>query len=121
MLTASAAPIQRTPFYLESRGTPLFAWLHQGEPTSARRPGVLLCPPLGHEQVHAHRALRHLADALAGAGFAVLRFDYHGTGDSAGADADPDRCATWLENIADARAWMQTRLGCRRISLVGVR
>jgi pimeloyl-ACP methyl ester carboxylesterase len=51
----------------------------------------------------------------------VLRCDYHGTGDSAGTDEDPDRYATWLANLRDAQAWMREQLGCRHITLVGLR
>jgi alpha-beta hydrolase superfamily lysophospholipase len=113
--------VGRTPFYLESQGGPLFAWLHLPEAAAPSGHGVVVCPPVGHEQVHAHRGLRHLADALAGAGFPVLRFDLHGTGDSAGADEDPDRLATWLANVRDARGWLEQELGCTRVSLVGLR
>src|SRR5947209_7243554 len=101
-----AGTVRRTPFYFESQGQSLFAWLHCPEQALHASHGVVLCPPIGHEQVHAHRSLRHLADALAEMGFAVLRFDYHGTGDSAGSDEDPDRVATWLANVRDAHRWL---------------
>ncbi len=113
--------VRRTPFYLESQGQGLFAWLHRGEHAPPAHHGVILCPPLGYEQVHSHRGLRHLADALAQAGFLALRFDYHGTGDSAGTDEDPERYAVWLANVRDAHSWLQRQPGCRGISLVGLR
>ena len=102
----------RTPFYFESQGDRLFAWLHRLESASRRDHGVILCPPIGHEQIHAHRSLRHLADAVAAAGFPVVRFDYHGTGDSGGSAEEADGVATWLANIRDASDWLeqQTRL-----------
>jgi alpha-beta hydrolase superfamily lysophospholipase len=112
--------VTRTPFYLESRQQWLFAWLHRREHACSDH-GVILCPPLGHEQIHAHRSLRHLADEAAQAGFAVLRLDYHGSGDSAGTEEEPDRHATWLANLRDAQAWMREQLGCRRLTLVGLR
>jgi alpha-beta hydrolase superfamily lysophospholipase len=115
------ARVRRTPFYFESQGQSLFAWLHHAEPRPPAGHGVLICPPVGHEQVHAHRSLRHLAEGLAGAGFSVLRFDYHGTGDSGGTDEDPDLVATWLANIRDARQWLAQHVGCRRVSLIGLR
>ncbi len=117
---AAGAGVRRTPFYLESQRQPLFAWLHQPEHARCDH-GVVLCPPLGHEQIHAHRSLRHLADAAARAGFPVLRFDYHGSGDSPGTEQEPDRVGTWLANVRDALAWMRERLGCRRLTLVGLR
>lgn len=45
---------------------------------------VLLCPPMLHEQVRSHRLWALLADALAGQGISVLRFDYAGSGDAEG-------------------------------------
>jgi len=116
-----AEGVTRTPFYLESRGQKLFAWLHYRGHAPHANHGVMICPPIGHEQVHAHRSLRHLADALAAGGFSVLRFDYHGTGDSAGSEEDPDRVAVWLANIRDAHDWLRQQLGCQRVSSIGLR
>ncbi|MBN8421669.1 MAG: alpha/beta fold hydrolase [Verrucomicrobia bacterium] len=110
----------RSAFYFESGGRSLFAWLHQPADAGADH-GVLICPPLGHEQVHSHRTLRHLAEKLAAQGFAVMRFDYHATGDSDGAEGDPQRLATWKANVSDAVDWMRCEGGCRKISLVGLR
>ncbi len=125
LATASAVlpsdgDVARTAFYLESQGASFFNWLHQ--PTGpCLNHGVLLCPPLGHEMVHSHRTLRHLANQLAAAGFTVLRLDYHGTGDSAGCDHDPQRIPTWLTNVRDAVAWLRQAGGCGNISLIGLR
>ncbi len=76
---------------------------------------------MGHEQIHSHRSLRHLAEKIAKEQLTVLRFDYHGTGDSPGTDEDPDRIATWQKNIQDAILWMRGELGCNRITLIGLR
>lgn len=110
----------RSAFYFESGGRSLFAWLHQTAGAVTDH-GVLICPPLGHEQVHSHRALRHLADRLAAQGFAVMRLDYHGTGDSDGTEYDPQLLATWQTNVSDAVEWLRGTAGCRKISLVGLR
>lgn len=98
----------------------MFAWWHRPAERLFTH-GILICPPIGHEQVHTHRALRHLAESLAASGFAVLRLDYHGTGDSDGGDRDPQRCATWQTNIHDATAWMREQGGCSSVSLIGLR
>jgi alpha-beta hydrolase superfamily lysophospholipase len=118
---AASARVRRTPLYFESQGEWLFGWIHEGESSSRCQHGVIICAPLGYEQIHAHRSLRHLADALAEAGFPVMRFDYHGTGDSAGVDEDADRHATWLANLRSAINWMRGELGCAEISVVGIR
>src|SRR5437870_2393270 len=76
--------VSRRALYLTSQGKPLFAWLHQGP--QRRNHGVLLCAPAGHEQIHTHRTLRHLADRLADAGFDAVRCDFHDSGDSADLD-----------------------------------
>jgi pimeloyl-ACP methyl ester carboxylesterase len=113
--------VTRTAFYLESEGQPLFAWLHRRQTSLHANHGVLLCPPLGHEQVHSHRSWRQLAEALAAAGFPVLRPDYHGTGDSAGMAEDADCYSVWLANLRDAKLWMQKELGCAKVSMIGLR
>ena len=116
----SVDQVERTAFYLESGGQSLFAWLHVVAGAVAEH-GVLICAPLGHEQVHSHRTLRYLADRLAAQGFAVMRFDYHGTGDSDGTEYDPQRLATWQTNVNDAVEWLRGSAGCQKISLVGLR
>lgn len=123
-LAASRAPsakVVRSAFYLTSRSEPLAAWLHVAADRAALDHGVVICPSIGFEQLHANRSLRHLADGIAAQGIPTLRFDWHGTGDSAGSDADPSRRATWQANVRDAIAWLRNSLGCRRVSLVGQR
>ncbi len=117
----NSASVRRDAFYLPSQGQSLFAWLHTPANQPALDHGVIICSPLGYEQVHAHRSLRHLADSLADHGIPALRFDWHGTGDSAGIDEDTNRCATWQANLRDAVDWMRHELGCRQISIVGFR
>jgi alpha-beta hydrolase superfamily lysophospholipase len=117
----SSSVVERQAFYLTSQGHPLFAWLHTRQAGSNVDHGVVICPPIGHEQLHAHRTLRHLADALARQGTPTLRFDWHGTGDSAGQDEDPSRLATWQANVRDTVEWMRQELGCRHVSVIGMR
>jgi pimeloyl-ACP methyl ester carboxylesterase len=96
-VTNLATPVDaETPLYFGPLGE-LFG-LYHCEGTPARK-AVLLCPSLGQEQIRCHRLYRQLARALAAEGMAVLRFDYYGCGDSAGASAQVD----WLRCLADTR------------------
>ena len=101
-------------------GGHLFGWLHEPE-TDALDIAVLVCGAIGIEYVNAHRALRHLADSLAGRGCFALRFDYAGAGDSAQDETDPDRVAQWISSIAAAAHELRARSGCARIAAVGLR
>ncbi|WDS36911.1 alpha/beta fold hydrolase [Pseudoxanthomonas sp.] len=82
--------------------------------------GVLLCPPLGQDLIRCHRLYRQLAHALAGIGVDVLRFDYYGTGDSAGASEEVEwsRC---LADVATAAERLRSRSGCQHIIGFGTR
>ena len=98
---------------------PLFGWLHVPVDRQVRG-GVLLCPTVGMEAVSAHNAYRRLADRLSEAGFAALRVDYEGTGDSSGQQGDPGRLATWLQSVRTSVDFLQS-LGLPRTSVVGMR
>ncbi len=93
--------------------------LYQPAGASAGK-AVLLCPPLGQEQIRCHRLYRQLAHALAAEGIAVLRFDYYGCGDSAGASDEVDwqRC---LANTRDAANELRRRSRTDRIVAFGAR
>jgi glycosyltransferase involved in cell wall biosynthesis/pimeloyl-ACP methyl ester carboxylesterase len=110
----------RVPLYLRVTDRPIFAWYHAPD-AGFRDEGVVICQPIGHEYISAHRSMRHLADRLASEGLPVLRFDYDGTGNSSGSDGEGDRVAAWLESIRQAMQALRDRSGCRRISLVGLR
>lgn len=85
-----------------------------------RAPGVLICNPFGPEAIRSYRMLRLLADRLAAAGCAVLRFDYYGTGDSAG-DDDSASLAAWAGDIGVAHRELLTRCGKANVVWIGLR
>jgi len=90
------------------------------EPAAApRAEAVLLCNPFGQEAIRSHRLFRVLAERLARAGFAVLRFDYRGTGDADGDDEDGD-LPRWTDDVLAADAELGRRTGHVR-SWVGLR
>ena len=82
--------------------------------------GNLELPPGGHYRataLFAHcftctrniKAARNITRALAEAGFAVLRFDFTGLGESEGDFADTDFSSN-LDDLEDAAAWLGGRL-----------
>ena len=87
---------------------------------STRRSGVVLCYPGPQEYRQAHWAYRRLAALLAAGGVHVLRFDYTGTGDSAGESTD-GTLAQWIEDVHAAARELQDVAGVRRTALVGLR
>ncbi|HJV68123.1 alpha/beta hydrolase [Ideonella sp.] len=100
--------------------TRCFGWYHSPS-APARATGVVLCRPVGYEGTCAYETFTQLAERLADDGFAVIRFDYHGTGDSIGSDADPDRVAAWQACIVAALDEVARLAGSSRLALFGVR
>ncbi|MGE7136572.1 serine aminopeptidase domain-containing protein [Luteibacter sp. NPDC031894] len=110
-------PDAELPFFFGT-DSDLFGMYHAPE-RPARR-GVLMCAPLGQDLIRCHRLYRQLAQALAAQGLAVLRFDYHGTGDSAGGSADVD----WERCVSDtvvAAAELRARARVDRVVAFGAR
>jgi exosortase A-associated hydrolase 2 len=85
-----------------------------------RKECCLLCGPFGQEAVRSHRVFRIIADRLAHSGFHVLRFDYFGTGDSAGED-DEGNLDRWTDDLLRANDELIRRSGCARSSWFGLR
>ena len=74
-------PLMREEYrFLDLNGERVFAGLHQPARPATR--AVVICHPLGEEKLWSHRVLVSFARDLAEAGFAVLRFDFRGEGDS---------------------------------------
>jgi uncharacterized protein len=81
---------------------------------------VLLCNPFGQEAIRSHRLFRVLADRLCRQGYPVMRFDYFGTGDSAG-DGDALSLGGLVKDIATAQAELARRSGARTFTWLGLR
>ncbi len=111
------------PVYFGAEDRPIFGWLHLPNEASrgADALAVVLCNPFGYESMCTNRSLRHFAEAFARAGVPSLRFDYDGTGDSAGSDFDPDRVRAWLGSVHSAIDFIEARTGARRVCLFGLR
>ncbi|MCA3177809.1 MAG: serine aminopeptidase domain-containing protein [Burkholderiales bacterium] len=109
-----------TPMFFGTSGRALFGVYHPPTGERERELGVVLCYPFGHEYMRAHRAFRQLAMLLARDGYPVLRFDYSGTGDSAG-DAEDATIARWREDVSTAIEELEDTAGVERVALVGLR
>ena len=109
------------PVYFGPDARPLFGWIHRPQRAARCSLGLVLCNPVGYEAICAHRALRHCAEAAADAGIPALRFDYDGTGDSAGTDLDPDRLSAWIASVHGAAETLRGEAGCDRVCFLGVR
>jgi len=108
-----------TPLYFGPAAQRLFGILNR--PVGAmRRTGVLICPSWGFEYQRAYRGLRQLAQTLNHSGFVVLRFDYSGTGDSAG-DGRTISLESWIEDTRHAARELRAAGGVERLCLLGLR
>ncbi len=81
--------------------------------------GVVLCSPWGFEELSMRKGWRLLAEAIAGAGYPCLRFDYPGTGNSLGATADIASIAEWVGSVHRAAEFLRVRTGVRRFVFLG--
>lgn len=75
---------------------------HPSEP-AAQRNAFLLARPMGLAATRSASMYRVLADRLARTGASVMRFDYHGTGDSPGEEGDQS-LADWSRDVEEAQA-----------------
>lgn len=107
------------PFYFGTDDRRLFG-IYEAPRRSSRRRAVLLCHPWGAEYIHAYRAMRQLAKMLSADGNHVLRFDYYGTGDSAGDMTETDLDG-WQADIRTAIEELCDTAETSKVSLVGLR
>jgi alpha-beta hydrolase superfamily lysophospholipase len=107
------------PVWFGPEDRPRFGWVHSPGARLARG-AVVLCPPLARERTTAHSTFRLLAEELARGGLVAVRFDYDGTGDSAGDESEPARVQAWLDSLVDAVALARSVSACP-VALVGMR
>ncbi|SEA82619.1 Serine aminopeptidase, S33 [Paraburkholderia sartisoli] len=100
-----------------------FGWLHGADSANGAHAGrgVVLCSPFGYDILCTHRGWRKLAEGIAARGMPALRFDYPGSGDSAGVEEDPGRIDAWLDSIDAAIETLRARTGVTEVALCGFR
>jgi hypothetical protein len=109
-----------TPFYFGPPERQLFATYHAPERERVRPAALLMCGPYGHESIRVHRLYRVLADRIARLGIAVLRFDFFGTGESAGED-DEGEMLGWQRDLLTAHQELARRSGAREMTWLAAR
>ena len=90
-------------------------WLHP----AGGDVGVLLCSPIGMEELCLRRAWRMLAGLCAETGYPALRFDYPGCGDSAGGLESVAGVDRLVQAVVRAAAALRRKAKVSRLVLVG--
>ena len=116
-----AAAGRKQPIHFGAPGRTLFGFYHPPKEGAWRGVGVVLCNPIGTDQTRSDRTYRHLAERLSAAGFACLRFDLFGTGDSGGDEFFPGIVRAWVDDVRAAADELRARSGARTIDLFGLR
>lgn len=97
-----------TPFYFpNSNGDKLFGVLHN--PDGPVRKGLIFCHPYAEEKLWTHRVYVNFAREMALSGYASLRFDYKGHGDSEGKFEDSS-VKSRLSDIESAIIWLKNEM-----------
>jgi alpha-beta hydrolase superfamily lysophospholipase len=97
---------------------PVFAMVRLAPRPS--RVGVVLCSPFGWDEVSSYRTRYEWAERLAGTGLPVVRFDWPGTGDSAGAPSDPDRLTVWCQSLINVATYLRATTGVETVAAIGI-
>ena len=105
------------PGWIGDAARPLYAALHAAPGAEV---GVLMLPPLLHEQPRSRRVLVEVASRLAEAGLPCLRFDYYGTGESGGAGDEHD-FASIHADLDVALAALQAQAAVARVVVLAWR
>ena len=81
---------------------------------------VLLCYPAGQEYMRSHWAFRQLTNQLCRAGYHCMRFDYFGSGDSAGTGIDAS-LQQWQADVSAGLVELRDNSGATKLSIAGCR
>lgn len=120
---------QQTPVVFANRnGLRLFGMLHVPGTGSVRDTGILLLSPGVKMRVGPQCLYRRMTDLFVRLGFPVLRFDFHGIGDSEG-ELQEDvlidfynhiEVGRYVDDALDAVQWMQQHCGVSRVIASGL-
>ena len=105
-------------FYFGPTETKMIGWLHV--PSGQARAGIVICPSTEAEMAQTRRREVLLARSLAARGFAVLRFQYRGSGNSYGHPSSIT-FSSMLDDVAAAARHLCDASGVSAVGFVGVR
>jgi uncharacterized protein len=109
-----------SPFFFGTSERRIFGVYEPAASGASGKRAAVLCYPGGSEYIYAHRTIRQLAIKLSAAGFHTLRFDFYGTGDSAGDLTDADLTG-WETDVESAMEEIRDITGMAQITLIGLR
>jgi len=121
-------PLMTPVVFSNHDGLRLFGILHQPPVVREGAETVLILSPGVKMRVAPHRLYNKLADRFVAMGHPVLRFDFHGLGDSGGQAPEAlladFYCATqlgrYVQDTVAAMDWMQRTYGARRFLATGL-
>ncbi|MBB3128669.1 alpha-beta hydrolase superfamily lysophospholipase [Paenibacillus rhizosphaerae] len=94
--------------WINSRNKRLSAMLHQQE--GSHDPAIVIfCHGFTGEKVGGSQFYLHLANAIEAAGYAALRFDYAGSGESEGEFAIDTTVTGWTTDLQHVIAWVTSQ------------
>lgn len=94
-------------YWLEGGRYQLSAMLHRGAAAGNVTPLVVFCHGFTGDKVGTNQIMIHLARQLAAAGVTVLRFDFAGSGESAGDFAADTTVRGWRDDLHQVLAWVK--------------
>ena len=108
------------PFFFHDEKVRLFGVLHAPKNRSVKQ-GFVFCHPFMEEKLWTHRVFVSFARELVKKGFAVLRFDHYGHGDSEGTFKDVD-INRYLSDINTAIEQLKEEVpSIKYVNLLGMR
>jgi exosortase A-associated hydrolase 2 len=107
-------------FFRNRNNKRLFGIFHRPQQPADPELGIVFCHPVSWEKQYSYRAYSQFSRHLANAGYASVRFDSYGFGDSEG-DLVEATIQSQVEDTLDAVEWFRKSTGCTRYILVGVR
>ncbi|MGA9370116.1 MAG: alpha/beta hydrolase [Steroidobacteraceae bacterium] len=108
------------PYFFGTSQRRLFGVHSPAVSRAGRSRAAVLCQPWGDDYIYAHRSMRQLAIRLSAAGFHALRFDYFGTGDSAGEEGDTDAAGSQAD-VVTAIETLKDLAATEKVTLIGLR